>query len=58
MFYNRGERGKDNETGVLEGGGIEMYITVLHNNILLFRFCIYLLLWLLLVFVSLERECS
>ena len=30
MFYDRGERDKDNETGLKEGKGIEMSTTVLH----------------------------
>ena len=29
MFLNRGERDKDNETGLKEGGGIEMSTIVL-----------------------------
>ena len=29
VFYNRKERGNDNETGLKEGGGIEMSTTVL-----------------------------
>ena len=28
----RGERGDDNETGLKEGGGIEMSTTVLHSR--------------------------
>ena len=31
-FYNRGDRDKDNETGLKEGGGIEMSTTVLHSR--------------------------
>jgi|TARA_B110000008_G_scaffold245767_1_gene256229 hypothetical protein len=29
---DRGERDKDNETGLKEGGGIEMSTTVLHSR--------------------------
>ena len=29
---DRGERGKDNETGLKEGGGIKMSTTMLHSR--------------------------
>ena len=32
MFYNREDRGKDIETGLTEGGGIEMSTTLLHSR--------------------------
>ena len=32
VFYNRGERDKDNRTGLKEGGGIEILTTVLHSR--------------------------
>ena len=34
---DRGERDKDNETGLKEGGGIEMSTTVLHSRCSLLR---------------------
>ena len=40
----RGERGKDNETGLIEGGGIEMsiYSASIYAMHALFAYCIYL----------------
>ena len=35
---DRGNRDKNNETGLKEGGGIEMSITVLHSRCSLLRF--------------------
>ena len=35
---DRGERDKDNETGLKEGGGIEMSTTLLHSRCSLLRF--------------------
>ena len=32
VFYNRGERDNDNETGLKEGGEIKMSTTVLHSR--------------------------
>ena len=32
VFYNRGERDKDNGTGLKERGGIEILTTVLHSR--------------------------
>jgi len=32
VFLNRGERDKDNETGLKEGGGIEIETTVVHEE--------------------------
>ena len=34
VFYNRGDRDNDNETGLKEGRGIEMSTTVLHYAML------------------------
>ena len=45
MFLERGDRDKSNETGLKEGGGIEMSTTVLSIYVmhaLSFAFCIYL----------------
>ena len=39
---DRGEREKDNETGLKEGGVIEILTTVLHSRCSLLRFCILL----------------
>ena len=41
VFYNRGDRDRNNETGLKEGGGIEMSTTVLfhiRDATALFRF--------------------
>ena len=35
---DRGERDKDNETSLKEGGGLEMSTTVLHSRCSLLRF--------------------
>ena len=35
---DKGDRDKDNETGLMEGRGIEMSTTVLHSRCSLFRF--------------------
>ena len=43
VVLDRGERGKANETGLKEGGGIEMSTTVLHSRSIRFVFT-YLLL--------------
>ena len=39
---DRGDRDKNNETGLKEGSGIEMSTTVLHSRCSLLRYCIYL----------------
>ena len=38
VFYNRGERDKDNGTGLKERGRIEILTTVLHSRCTLLRF--------------------
>ena len=43
MFQNGGERDKDNETDLMEKGGIEIRNTVLHSRAAPFVYALYLL---------------